>query len=748
MPFSSLSGWFALRLGLLIAALIAAVIGWYFVERLGGPTRVIPELVNLHLRREAAGAASRAARITRDIQRLNADDEHRSGARVAAARRLAQEGLARRKSCIASGLSVSYGAVGAQVRMATTDNTDLHAAAATLVRALDDRDPRLRLEAAYALSHLQLSPRQVGLAGSITHALEGTYDRAIQTYLTRTLGDFGPAAASAAPVISPLLDEDDPVLAASAARALARLGTAAWSQASEARLVGRLSDADPSVRERCAQALGAIGALSVTTRSALRPLLDDEDAWVKVAAALSLTDMGDTDAAILEQLAQAYELPPRTTIYVEDVAQVMELRKRITAVYTALGEAPDGLLPMLVKMARQAPDIEPREQAIARIAGRGTYDARRAQTLVQLLQAPDTWVYYAVVDALIAMGPEVMPLVEPLRAHEQREVRQFADKIIAKLQPVQRSRTVFDPASMTEYEATTDSYLRMELAVAMARTGDRRAIDYLLTRADDRVLNGPVLDVVTDRLIGDLRHHKFQPTDNLDARQAALESLVYLGVLSNEQAQDYIANIENPDLGDEIQSLWRARRARTPKAPGLREALDALYSDLPTPRHREVAAYAQQLLATDLRTRVDALRGLQRIAEEAVEAPAYLTLAIADPHAKVREAALSAFIDTRQSDPDALQALANTLHSTEQSDRVNALAAKALAQLGSAALPTLTEAAGEAAVAVRRAATFGLLELGEAARPALPLLQQLTQDSNLGVQTYARRALEALGEST
>jgi HEAT repeat protein len=555
------SRWFALRMVVLLAGLVAAVAVWRLVDGLGGPARLIPELLSLHLERESASEAQRAQRIARDIARLSARRPALEGSRAAAARRLAEEGLERRKTFVASGLSYAYGTTGALMRIAMTDNADLHAAADPLVRSLHDADPRLRLEAAYALSHLQLGARQAHLANRLAQALAGAYDIAVQTYLTRALGDLGPAAADAATVIGPLLSESDPVLVASAAQALGSIGPAAWSLLNEARLVGRLDDADAAVRERCAEALGAIGAFSSEAEAALRALLDDRDAWVRVAAALSLAQMGPPDADILGQLKRGYSLAPRTTIYVEDVVQVIELRRDITAVFNRLGEVPDALIPELVRMARESGDIEPRERAIAQIAGSGGFSPSRAQVLVELLQAPDVLVYYAVVDALIEMGPQVIPLVEPLAAHPQRQVREFADRIITRLQPVVRTRAAFDPAAMSAYELETDSYLRMELAVAMAQTGDRRATDFLLAHADDRVLNGPVLDVVVNRLIGDLRHHRFQPTDNLDARQAALESLVYLGVLTDEQGRAYIADIENPDIGDEIRQHWRAQRS-------------------------------------------------------------------------------------------------------------------------------------------------------------------------------------------
>jgi HEAT repeat protein len=60
----------------------------------------------------------------------------------------------------------------------------------------------------------------------------------------------------------------------------------------------------------------------------------------------------------------------------------------------------------------------------------------------------------------------------------------------------------------------------------------------------------------------------------------------------------------------------------------------------------------------------------------------------------------------------------------------------------------LVKAAGHEAVAVRRAATFGLLKLGTDASSAEPLLRRLAEDPHKGVKTYAEKALAKLEGSS
>ena len=745
---SRYSLFFFLRIGVLVSLLAAVIAGWSYVQELGGPTKILGELLRVHNQREAASDAATARRISEAAKTLSPFSLSTVSARSAAARSLAEEGLARKKTYVSSGLSVSYGEIGAQMRIANTDNTDLYEAAGPLVVTLKADSERLRLEAGYALSHLQLDSRHHALVHDIQRALDKEYSVPIKIYLARTLGNIGTAAASASKVISELLDEDEPMLIAAAARALARMGPAAYELSTEARLLGLVSHPDAGVRDHSAEALGAIGSLTGETEAALRDALGDNDVYVRVTAGLALSDLGLTDEQIVEVLDDSYALPPRTTIYVEDVARVVEIRERVTAVFTGLGRAPEPLIPSLMAMAKEARDLEHREKAIAMIAGTDGYSEPRARALIELLKDRKVGVYYAVIDGLTGMGTQVEPLVSPLLEHENSQVRGLAQEVLTKLRPPKKEKTPIDPELPAHYLAATDSYTRQEIAATMAKTGDPRFLDFLLEHADDRVLNGRLLDVVINRLIGDLRHYKFQPTEDLDDRRAALKSLTHLDVLSESQHESFVADIENPDLGDQISQLWRAQKPPVKRPPSKKELRQQIYAGLPEPRHKAVATYAKQLMGEDRSGCLSALSGLKRIAGEAIEAPTYIRLAIMDPDEKVRTRALTVFLETGLRDQEAIESLETALLNTDQSDYANSLAARGLAQIGKPSLATLVEAAGHEEVAVRRAATFGLLKLGTDASSAEPLLRRLAEDPHKGVKTYAEKALAKLEGSS
>ena len=301
------------------------------------------------------------------------------------------------------------------------------------------------------------------------------------------------------------------------------------------------------------------------------------------------------------------------------------------------------------------------------------------------------------------------------------------------------------PTLIEAWELADNSYSKNQVAVTMARLGHRELLDFLLARRDERVLNGPVVDVVIGQLIADLRHYRFQPDDHkLAQRRTALTSLEYLGLLTAQQREAFAADVDNVELGDQVDAVWREQRAARPRPPSRKDLLRTLYGDLPAPRNPDVARYAELLLQTDKKTREGAVSGLARIGTHAVEAPDYLYRAVRDPDEPVRRRALYGLYETGDHSAQAIGAYKSVLFNTDQSDALNHQAARALAEIGPPALPVLTEAAGRDAVAIRRAAAFGLLKLGVDAAPAKGLIEQLAADPHKGVNHYAQQALAAL----
>ena len=89
---------FYLRLTVLLSLLGLSVVGWRFVQQLGGPTQIIPELLRTHVQREEDSASALEARVAADILALQPSFTNTLGNRISAARSLAEEGLARKKT--------------------------------------------------------------------------------------------------------------------------------------------------------------------------------------------------------------------------------------------------------------------------------------------------------------------------------------------------------------------------------------------------------------------------------------------------------------------------------------------------------------------------------------------------------------------------------------------------------------------------------------------------------------------------
>ncbi len=159
----------------------------------------------------------------------------------------------------------------------------LRAAAADLVRFLEDEDPAVRSAALRALGALRAAetlPRIYPLLAGA--AVNDRHDAAA------ALGEIGDPAS--APRLVPLLADESPLLRARAAAALARLQ--ARDRATDiARL---LEDRDPQVRKHAARALGELQAREQSPR--LAALLRDPEWTAKTAAAVALGELRAVEA--------------------------------------------------------------------------------------------------------------------------------------------------------------------------------------------------------------------------------------------------------------------------------------------------------------------------------------------------------------------------------------------------------------------------------------------------------------------
>ena len=134
-------------------------------------------------------------------------------------------------------------------------------------------------------------------------------------------------------------------------------------------------------------------------------------------------------------------------------------------------------------------------------------------------------------------------------------------RVVARLAP---EADPFAPALVEAWSLAQNPVTKQDVAIAMARSGVGELLDLLVANGDARVMNGPVLDVVTHQLVEDLRHYRFQPQQHtLTERRLALATLQRLGMLTEEQRASLDARVEDPGIGDEVRDIrtaWRASR--------------------------------------------------------------------------------------------------------------------------------------------------------------------------------------------
>lgn len=138
--------------------------------------------------------------------------------------------------------------------------------------------------------------------------------------------------------------------------------------------------------------------------------------------------------------------------------------------------------------------------------------------------------------------------------------------------------------------------------------------------------------------------------------------------------------------------------------------------------------------------RLEAARGLEKLAGEAASAAPSLVAALQDKDSRVRFAAARALVATRAPSAPAVPVLAEALEDPGNRDA----AAETLATMGdaaSAAVGALLRAFGDPSWSGRFSAAYALGRIGPEAREAVPVLTRALRDSNPSVAEWSANAL-------
>lgn len=162
---------------------------------------------------------------------------------------------------------------------------------------------------------------------------------------------------------------------------------------------------------------------------------------------------------------------------------------------------------------------------------------------------------------------------------------------------------------------------------------------------------------------------------------------------------------------------------------------------------QDVSELIAGLKDKELATRRTAAEALLRRGPEASQAAVALVEACGDEDEQVREA-VGAALEEIEPQEDSAAALAELLKHTNAD--VNYWAATLLGRTRTSnneAIAALTQAVGDyTEVTVRRRAVWALGKIGPPARSAKETLRKAAASADAGLQRYAEKAMEAIGE--
>jgi HEAT repeat protein len=221
------------------------------------------------------------------------------------------------------------------------------------------------------------------------------------------LGRYGTAAKAAAPTLDYTMRADpDAAVANEAAASLARIGPAGVPY-----LTAALRHGSPTVRQRAASALAAVGPEArAATAELLRALKDDSPA-VRAVAAHALGEVGGHPRRLVPALCEA-------------LGDTAEVRKQAGLALVALGE---DAVPAL-REALKSPSAARRREAALVLGSMGSDARAAAGDLALLLQDAQPSVRGAAAGALAGMGKDaqdaIPALLRTLRQETRFEVQQ------------------------------------------------------------------------------------------------------------------------------------------------------------------------------------------------------------------------------------------------------------------------------------------------------------------------------------
>lgn len=271
-----------------------------------------------------------------------------------------------------------------------------------LIDVLDSNDRIDRLRTREALKRLGRAA-----VPELACAVERHPHQIARQRAAEVLGEIGPAADAAVPVLIHVAGDRRSTLRVTAMTALAEIGRAA--NPAVPALVAGLADINSTVRVAAAQALGVVGPLPGAARDALWHALDDADLDVRLAAAQALSQQGEPAGRLL---------PVVVPLLTDDKPERCQQALRFLQ---TLGPAAEVAAPQLVGALRLQGAVSLGWGGISTVPivveTLAAVGPAAVPALADALWSADPQMRYSAAEALGRIGPAAADAVPALRAH-------------------------------------------------------------------------------------------------------------------------------------------------------------------------------------------------------------------------------------------------------------------------------------------------------------------------------------------